>query len=207
MWHFYKWSWKLILKSFFSFTGTHIQTIHEGVREHNCNDCGKQFSVRFSLLRHIRQVHTKVQPYQCQFCPLKFSDWTTKGRHERTHTKVRPYKCNICMVAFAYSNVLKAHLKSHSNEPKFVCAVCSKAFTLKFNLEAHLKRRHLQKSRIQITKDTKPLSPLFIDTEPPQVLKCAIMPQFPFPHVQILNLPAFCFQNPNKPLKIFVANI
>lgn len=193
-----------------SISETHTQTIHEGAREHECKECGKKFSFKFSLLRHMRQIHTKIKPYCCQFCPLQFSDWTTKIRHERTHTKIRPYKCSTCSKSFSYANVLKAHVKSHSNEPKFVCAICNQAFTLKFNLEAHLKRKHLRErspATGKITKGTKPLGPLYIDTETPHILKCAIVPHVSLPHIQILNLPSFCFQNPNKPLKVIIANM
>lgn len=219
-----------------------------------------------------------MQPYKCQFCVLKFSDLTSKSKHERTHTKLKPYTCQICEKSFGYSNVLKAHLKSHDNERNFSCEVCARRFSLKCNMEVHL-RGHLRRQNIgmdlkkamqdlvnadgsfnegvkrtrglrcrvdelrqrydttklevmglqasnqvpshetrrlevvhgAVKHEKELLGSLFVETDAPQILPCTVMPSAAPTHgafqVQIFNLPNVALNNPNQPLKVFIANL
>ena len=42
-----------------------MKTIHEGIKDHNCDLCGKDFSSASDLKRHIKCVHEGQKDYNC----------------------------------------------------------------------------------------------------------------------------------------------
>lgn len=42
----------------------HIKTIHEGIRSHTCNECGKYVVSNMDLKRHL----TGLKPFHCDQC-------------------------------------------------------------------------------------------------------------------------------------------
>ena len=59
----------------------HIDTVHKGLKKHQCHICKKDLSLRSSLLKHIRAVHEKQKPYKCESCDSSFA----QGAHLRAH--------------------------------------------------------------------------------------------------------------------------
>ena len=37
----------------------HVKHVHEGIRNHSCEFCGKSFAKRFEMKKHIDAVHLK----------------------------------------------------------------------------------------------------------------------------------------------------
>ena len=42
---------------------THIETVHEGIRKHICEHCGKKFGRREHLRTHLRAIHKDPRNY------------------------------------------------------------------------------------------------------------------------------------------------
>lgn len=57
------------------------------------------------------------KPYVCDVCNAKFSDPSSKRRHEREHMGNKPYLCQLCGESFKRAGQLKAHLgRKHTDE-------------------------------------------------------------------------------------------
>ena len=57
-----------------------------GVRIHECPDCGKIFQSRGNLVRHFRQ-HTGERPFACLECGRTFVDHGNMKKHSRVHRR------------------------------------------------------------------------------------------------------------------------
>lgn len=54
--------------------------------------------------------------YSCSKCQARFSDVSSKNRHEREHENNKRYTCNLCHDTFKRPGQLKSHLsKKHSH--------------------------------------------------------------------------------------------
>lgn len=75
----------------------------------------------FCLFPHQR---TGTRPFECDVCHAKFSDPSSKRRHEREHVGVKPYTCQLCSDSFKRAGQLKAHLsRKHTNEKDEVSVI------------------------------------------------------------------------------------
>ena len=45
----------------------HIKSVHEGVKDHDCESCEKSFTTRRHLLSHFKKVHGQKR-FQCDAC-------------------------------------------------------------------------------------------------------------------------------------------
>lgn len=62
-------------------------------------------------------IFSGQKPYICEVCNAKFSDPSSKRRHEREHMGNKPYLCQLCGESFKRAGQLKAHLgRKHTNE-------------------------------------------------------------------------------------------
>ena len=51
----------------------HIHTVHEGNKDHKCDDCGKIFSSLQVLEKHLHRVHDGYKDHKCESCDKSFS--------------------------------------------------------------------------------------------------------------------------------------
>jgi len=68
-------------------------SLHDGVADFLCDDCGKGFVTRQKLTNHRRSKHTFEKPYICDQCGQGFirSDKLTVHKR-RAHTGEKPYQ-------------------------------------------------------------------------------------------------------------------
>ena len=60
---------------------SHIRTVHDGLREFKCEQCGKFFSQPMSLKTHIRTVHEGRKDYICTTCEKSFKHSKNLRKH------------------------------------------------------------------------------------------------------------------------------
>ena len=49
---------------------SHLQS-HTGVKPHVCAICGSSFSKQCSLRKHQRTIHEKMREHECEVCAMK----------------------------------------------------------------------------------------------------------------------------------------
>ncbi|XP_070498841.1 zinc finger protein 62-like [Chironomus tepperi] len=74
---------------------SHIQQVHQKIRNHKCSICDKEFGKRSGLVRHIMTVHEKMKCWTCDVCEKSFGEKTQLLRHRQTHLKNRKLKVDI----------------------------------------------------------------------------------------------------------------
>ncbi|XP_014103476.3 transcription factor Ouib isoform X2 [Bactrocera oleae] len=76
-------------------------------RTYICDQCGNNFKYRSHFYSHIKR-HAGVKPLQCEVCPNKFFTEGELKRHMRRHTGERPFPCQYCGRRFTdYSTRIK----------------------------------------------------------------------------------------------------
>ncbi|XP_053577830.1 zinc finger protein 813 [Bombina bombina] len=111
---------------------------HMEEKAFKCNECGKDFTYRSSLIKHYK-THTGEKDYKCNECGKPFAVKYNLIQHQRTHTGEKPHKCNICGKRFAYKSAFNQHRRTHTKEKPHLCPECGKCFTRKTNLVKHQK--------------------------------------------------------------------
>lgn len=74
--------------------------------------------VLFSCFKKkIDFIHVGRKPYSCEVCSARFSDPSSKRRHEKEHVGSKPYVCQLCFESFKRGGQLKTHLsRKHTNQ-------------------------------------------------------------------------------------------
>ena len=80
----------------------HVTLVHEGVKDHKCEMCGKAFSMKVNMERHISQVHEGKKDHTCEYCGLAFATKAQVQSHRRNVHEDRPKNeiCHHCGKAF-----------------------------------------------------------------------------------------------------------
>jgi len=104
---------------------SHINVMHEGLKNHICDLCGAKFSIRKSLERHVRCLHEDHRPFICEYCQKAFHTAQKLKKHISGHIKDKIYVCPVCDAKFYYKDNVRMHVrKSHPEvDPKTECKV------------------------------------------------------------------------------------
>ncbi|XP_013365327.1 PREDICTED: zinc finger protein 772 isoform X2 [Chinchilla lanigera] len=117
-------------------SSTREDAFYSALRQYKCNECGKAFSRKDSLVQHQR-VHTGERPYKCGECGKTFSRKPILAQHQRIHTGEMPYECGICGKVFNHSSNLIVHQRVHTGARPYKCSECGKAYSHKSTLVQH----------------------------------------------------------------------
>ncbi|XP_022218562.1 zinc finger protein 287 [Drosophila obscura] len=121
---------------------------HTGIKNFECQDCGKKYYTDHLLSLHQRIVHRGEKPYACKYCDKTFHNSTTRVIHERIHTNARPYACNHCSKSFSSASGRKRHELIHTGVRAFYCATCDQTFQRNTHLKAHLQSKlHVMRAK------------------------------------------------------------
>ena len=74
----------------------HINSVHNGQKDHKCVSCGKSFSESGSLKTHINAVHNGQRDHKCDSCGKSFAQSVVLRRHIfSVHNGQKDYKCDL----------------------------------------------------------------------------------------------------------------
>nr|CAI5855698.1 unnamed protein product [Callosobruchus analis] len=124
------------------------QVKHTGLKQFQCQHCGKQFCTRSGLEKHVVQHSDKpriatVKNFLCMVCGKGFTASPSLKVHMRRHTGETPHQCQFCTKAFADKTSLKQHtMRYHTGEKPFACVICDKKFYDSTNYKKHMKKEH-----------------------------------------------------------------
>ncbi|KAJ5278733.1 hypothetical protein N7478_004105 [Penicillium angulare] len=114
----------------------HIKSAHTGVRDYQCDRCGKSFVTGSRLRRHIA-AHEGQDKYRCHDyppCNETFRKHSTLQKHILTvHLHQKPFPCahideatgQQCQMAFDTAGHLRAHENRVHSDNRFSCAECT----------------------------------------------------------------------------------
>ncbi|XP_045617437.1 zinc finger protein 107 [Procambarus clarkii] len=116
----------------------HERNLHEGLRPHSCDECGKQFYRKFNLIVHKRK-HSNDRPHECKICHKRFKASIGVKVHMEIHSDRRPFMCENCGKVFKTRSILECHRTIHTGETKFSCTVCGKSYRYRASLFIHMR--------------------------------------------------------------------
>ena len=104
---------------------------------HECEVCGKAFTVKGQLNRHLK-IHSGIKPFKCDFCNKKFVHHFQKIVHEKTHQgPVVENQCRYCQKLFERDDHKVSHERVHTGERPYKCSYCPKTFSQKSHKKRH----------------------------------------------------------------------
>ena len=74
-----------------------------------CELCGKVLKT-LSMFQH-RLVHLGIKNHECEFCGKKFTQKAPLVTHRRIHTGEKPYSCSLCGKLFAAYSGMTQHAR------------------------------------------------------------------------------------------------
>jgi len=116
----------------------HIKNVHNRVRPHTCDTCGRKFFNSSGLEQHIRS-HTGECPFKCNECGKSYRSGTALKRHILVHKGIKAHKCETCGKSFTQKPTLQAHIRIHTGVKPFQCEICKRIFTQLSSRNSHLK--------------------------------------------------------------------
>ena len=91
---------------------SHIEGVHEGIKNFTCDRCEKSFSLHQSLKAHIKYYHeSNGEENKCDLCNKTFTlPGTLKAHIQEVHRDIKAHQCPYCEdKAFKRSFDLKKH--------------------------------------------------------------------------------------------------
>ena len=118
----------------------HIAVVHEGVKNHVCNKCGKAFGWISNLREHQTLVHgSGAKNHRCGICSKGFTKNSDRKRHEAMVHEAPKFPCDQCPKVLKDERKRKAHIDAvHKGLKKFKCN-CGMAFAWESSRRYHWK--------------------------------------------------------------------
>lgn len=83
--------------------------VHTGERPYKCSYCTSAFKLPNALKYHENSIHLGVKKHQCKICGKKLADSVNLRAHIRRHTGEKPFVCDMCPEAFFEARPLRKH--------------------------------------------------------------------------------------------------
>ena len=92
---------------------SHINVVHNGQKNYNCDSCGKASSSSGNLMKHINAVHNGQKDHKCDSCGKAFSEARKLKIHiNAVHNGQKDHKCDSCGKAFSTAGSMRKHIIS-----------------------------------------------------------------------------------------------
>ncbi|KAI0775333.1 hypothetical protein BC629DRAFT_700552 [Irpex lacteus] len=108
--------------------------------------CSKMFTTKGDMNRHIRTVHDGIRDYVCKECGDCFGQRTSLQGHQSKHTGEKPYHCTVggCNRRFGDASSRTRHAKEVHGSHYYTCIFprCNKTTKRKSVMDKHLKKAH-----------------------------------------------------------------
>ena len=123
---------------------THINSVHNGQKDHKCVSCGKSFSQAHNLKTHINAVHNGQKNHKCDSCGKTSSSAGDLKKHiNAVHNGQKDHKCDSCEKTFSQVRNLKKHINAvHNCLKDCKCDICGKVFSGAGILKKHINSVH-----------------------------------------------------------------
>ena len=121
---------------------SHMQTVHEGPKNHKCQLCEKAFRYFTNLKSHMKQCHNISCKFQCKYCNVGMVFQNRGALYDHIYDLHDKYPCKSCKNSFTNIELLKDHEKSvHEG----ICELCNEKFTTQRLLQLHMRILHKEK--------------------------------------------------------------
>lgn len=97
----------------------HTREIHPKDNDRSvCFECGKQFVTLRRLKKHHRLVHEKIKKHSCDICGKAFAGKTALTSHKYTHDEkaLGHFQCQICEKRYRHISGYKYHMRTHTGK-------------------------------------------------------------------------------------------
>ena len=121
----------------------HVDIVHRGIKEFECNLCEKAFTASHSLKKHVNISHARnstssTEEVLCDICNMKFTRKGSLTIHVTNKHIIKLHQCKQCEKAFNRKNSLETHIKNvHKKVRRFECKICDKEFYYKKDCLRH----------------------------------------------------------------------
>jgi len=122
----------------------HIKSVHNKIKDVECEFCDYTCSLNSNLQRHIKSVHNKIKDVECEFCDYTCSQNSDLQKHIKSvHNKIKDFECEFCDYTCSKNSDLQRHIKSVHNKIKdFECEFCNYTCSSNSLLQQHIKQVH-----------------------------------------------------------------
>jgi len=75
-----------------------------------CETCGKEYKSKVSLESHIDTIHKGLRNFDCDICGKLFTRANTLRTHKKIHTGLKPFQCLYCGSGYGEKRNLMNHI-------------------------------------------------------------------------------------------------
>ncbi|GBP46301.1 Zinc finger protein with KRAB and SCAN domains 7 [Eumeta japonica] len=127
--------------------GVRMPLIHQGVKNHECEQCGQRFRTKTQVKHHLLK-HTTARDFYCVECDVRFKSAHNLRQHLVKSLRHRDknslkYGCTRCDRRFDSERALQHHITfQHEGVRLHGCSTCGAALATRGSLAKHIRVAH-----------------------------------------------------------------